>query len=219
MGKARTDNYRSTHQAIASRVLANPLAAAAASHYAERLTDWAAGQGDLSAWSYLNIEFRRADTNCDLTVRLDAKDSFSRDTDEQGEWRSYTVRCEINWPSHGSAAVATSMARLHLYQQVAMLAAEIEAEFGGRNEIHHLVATAAEIAERDAKRAADKRAAKIRDLVEANRRNLRVGSERALGADLITDIESGRHEVAIGESMKYTLFVTAGVGANLMRVA
>lgn len=217
--RKRTDNYRSTHQAIASRVLASPLAAHVF-HSIERLQAYANGDEALSAWNYMSLEFRKAGTTCSLSVSLEDKDSFRRvDTDSDGnEWRRHALACQVSWPTHGSTGSATCLARLHFYQQVAMLAADIEAEFGGDNEIYQLVATKADVDARNAKAAAEKAQQHIREVVESNRHNLRVGSERTIHSELIAGIEAGKHEVALGEK-RFTLFVTAGTHANLMRVA
>lgn len=218
------DNYRATHQAISQRVLSSTVGSAVSPYRIEQLKAHAAGEGELSNWSFFSVEFRRADTNCDLSVRLESKDRYGRDTDKDGnEWMQFELECQVSWPSHGSSDVATCMARLNLYQQVSMLAAEIQAEFGGRNEIWQMVATKEQVEERKAKAEAEKVNQKLRSVVDANRRQMRVGGERTLGVDLIKELPAGQHEISFGENngevKKYNLFVTPEAGACLSRVA
>lgn len=232
MNRNPKDNYRSTHQTIAQRVLSSPLAqfvgyGGLAGHDGQRLTAAARGEGDLSSWSFLSLEFRRADSNANLEVRVESVDRYYRDgamTDKDGnEWTQYTLTCQVGYPSHGSTDVATVLARAELIREVAMLAACIQAEFGGRNEIWKMTRTAEQVAEAKAKAEAEKLNQKLRTVVDANRRQMRVGSERTLGVDLIKEIPAGQHEVAFGENngevKKYNLFVTPEAGACLSRVA
>lgn len=220
------DNYRATHQAISQRVLSSTVGSAVSPYRIEQLKAHAAGEGDLSNWTFFSVEFRRADTNCDLSVRLESVEryNYGPSTDKDGnEWHQYKLECQVSWPSHGSSDVATCMARLNLYQQVSMLAAELQAEFGGRNEIWQMTATKEQVEERKAKAAAEKLNQQLRSVVDANRRQMRVGGERTLGVDLIKELPAGKHEVSFGENngevKKYSLFVTPEAGACLSRVA
>lgn len=91
------DNYRETHQAVAARVLKNPLAQCVG--YAgntDRLQRNAAGEGDIDRWSFQSVEFHRAGTNCSLDVRAESVDHLGPHTDKEGnEWEVGAVRAEL----------------------------------------------------------------------------------------------------------------------------
>lgn len=138
------DNHREIYWLVEARILQSPLAQYTRT---ERLRRGAGGE-DQSDWSgYLSVEFRRADTNCSLAILLDGVDCRSPVLDEEGnQLVQYKLTCGVNFPSHGNSDPATVMARLKLYQDVAMLAAELQAEFGLR-EIWKMTRSAAEVAE------------------------------------------------------------------------
>lgn len=232
--KNLTDNYRSTHQAICARVLDTTLAnhlgyGERQSHDTSRLQAYAAGEGEISSWGFVSLDFRRADSNANLEVRVENKRGSWRtgpEVDAEGnEWEEYELTTQVGYPSHGSTDCGTVLARVELIREVALLAAAIQAEFGGRNVIHRMTATSAQVVERTAKQAKEKITNKVRSVVDANKHQMRVGSERRLDdASLIEGVPSGTYEVAFegnvnAETKKYTLFVTEGVGACLMRTA
>jgi hypothetical protein len=198
------DNYRETHQALAARILRDPLAQHVGyTGRSEQLQRDAAGEGDLSRWSFQSVEFRRADTNCSLDVRVESVDRGYRlgpDTDKEGnEWTQYELTCSVNFPCHGSSDPATVMARLKLYQDVAMLAAELQAEFGGRREIWKMTRTAAEVAEAKAKAEAEKVQRRARELVQAARKGMRVGSNELIAKNHVEGMPAGTYTVQIDE--------------------
>jgi len=222
------DTYRATHQAVAARILNSSLAGTIG--YPQdpnrllRLQDAAEGKSDLSSWSFLSVEFRKAGTNISLDVKVENEDRYYRGgptKDKEGnEWEEYKLTCTVNWPCHGSTDVGTSLARIEFYKQAALLAAEIQAEFP---ELARMTRTAAQVAEAQ-KVAEEKRLQeRVLGIVGDNRRQLRVGGERSLDSDKVQGLVSGRHEVVIvennGEVKKYVLFVTESVGACLSRVA
>lgn len=222
------DTYRATHQAVAARILSSSLAGTIGypgdPNRLLRLQDAAEGKSDLSSWSFLSVEFRKAGTNISLDVKVESEDRYYRGgptKDKEGnEWEEYKLTCTVNWPCHGSTDVGTSLARLEFYKQAALLAAEIQAEFP---ELARMTRTVAQIAE--ANRVAEEKRVqeRIRGLVDGNRRQMRIGGERNLGSDLVQGLVSGRHEVSFGENngelKKYVLFVTESAGACLSRVA
>ena len=228
MLKNPTDNYFSVQQAIAKRVLATPLASSIGyggigSHGYNEILAMANGE-KIDRHGYASVEFRRADTSCDLYIRTDSRNDFTstRETDADGnEWVTYGLKVEVSYPSHGSAEPATVMARMNLISQVAMLAAEINAEFGGRNEIRKMVCSAAEVAERKANFEAAELKVKVRKFVVENNSGMRVGSSRDLGGKT-GDLSVGRHLVDVGNNAgvvkKYALDV-AERGASLTRLA
>lgn len=198
------DNYRETHQALAARILRDPLAQHVGyTGRSEQLQRDAAGEGDLSRWSFQSVEFRRADTNCSLDVRVESVDRGYRlgpDTDKEGnEWTQYELSCSVNFPCHGSSDPATVMARLKLYQDVAMLAAELQAEFGGRREIWKMTRTAAEVAEAKAKAEAEKLSRKAREIVQAARKGMRKGGDAVVAYNNVEGIPAGKYPVQIDE--------------------
>lgn len=222
------DTYRATHQAVAARILNSALASTIGyqgdPNRLLRVQDAAEGKSDLSSWSFLSVEFRKAGTNISLDVKVEGEDRYFRGgptKDKEGnEWEEYKLTCTVNWPCHGSTDVGTSLARLEFYKQAALLAAEIQAEFP---ELARMTRTVAQIAEAQEKAAAEKVAQQLRSVVDANRRQMRVGGERTLGVDLIKDLPAGQHELSFGENngelKKYNLYVTPTAGACLSRVA
>lgn len=236
MLKNPTDTYSESLKSIAKRIVNSPLAQFVGyggldSRDFQRLRAIADGSDNNDfAWCYLDVEFRRADTNANLCIKCDAvyhKEGDMRryvQVDQDGnEWTEYTLSCSVNYPSHGSADPATVMARAQLLQEVALFAATIQADFGRRN-LLHMTRTAQQVAEDKAK--ADREAVErqVRGVVLANRNGMRVGGERNLPASLITGvIPEGRHEIGVGHHdgsiRKYVVFATAAHGANLQRVA
>lgn len=222
------DTYRATHQAVAARILNSSLAGTIGypsdPNRLIRLQDAAEGKSDLSSWSFLSVEFRKAGTNISLDVKVEGEDRFYRGgptKDKEGnEWEEYKLTCTVNWPCHGSTDVGTSLARLEFYKQAALLAAEIQAEFP---DLARMTKTVEQIAEANKVAEENRVTARIRGIVDGNRRQMRIGGERTLGLDIIQGLASGRHEVSFGENngevKKYSLFVTESAGACLSRVA
>lgn len=227
MLKNPTDNFRSTHQAIAKRVLASSLGSSIGyggigSHGFNKVKAVADGTDEVDScgWSSFSIEFRRADTNCDISIRTDSKNRYTadREVDADGnQWVQYELSCTVSWPSHGSADVATSMARLNLYQQVAMLAAEIQAEFGGRNEIRKMVATKAEIAERAERIEAARIETDVKKVVLAHGNGMRVGSNHDV-IETIVGIPDGHYTCNIGDGNGIVKTYTLHVNGRRARV-
>jgi|SRR6478609_242567 len=227
-----TDNYFMVQQAIAKRVLANPLGSfvgyggVGSSGHAKLVAVAAGDQSD--TFGFLSVEFRRADTNCDMYIRANAKreSGLGREVDAEGNvWVEYELSVEVSWPSHGGADVATCLARLKLYQDVALLAAEILADFGGRNVIRRMVMTRSQVELAKLKEQQETFKRNIQSLVVANCKGMRVGGERKIPAELITTVSvpQGKFDVTVGLGLdgvrKYVIFVTEGNGANLQRVA
>jgi hypothetical protein len=208
MLKNPTDNYYSVQQAIAKRVLSTPLASSIGyggigSHGYNEIKRIADGEKS-DRYGYASVEFRRADTNCDLSIRANAKNDYgsTREVDADGnEWVSYSLTVEVGYPSHGSSDPATVMARVNLISQVAMLAAEINAEFGGRNEIRKMVCSAAEVAERKAKIEADLVKSNINKFVRLHSKGMRVGSDRTIERSTSAlPIPEGSYTCDLGDS-------------------
>lgn len=210
MLKNPADNYYKVQQDIAKRVLATPLASSIGyggigSHGYNEILAIANGEKS-DRYGYASVEFRRADTSCDLYIRTDSRNDFlsTRQVDAEGnEWVEYGLKVEVSYPSHGSESPATVLARVNLYQQVAMLAAEIAAEFGGRNQIRKMVATKAEVDARAEALAKEKAQALARKIVSDNNRAMRVGSERALTRGDVSnpvtyELPEGYYTVEIG---------------------
>jgi len=212
MGKRYNDNYGTTRTSMASRILSTPLAAYATKHHIARMQEALEGADEGLSFPY--VEFRRAGTNCDLGVDVARVDNFgARTVDDAGnEWAEYEIRCDVNFPCHGSSDPATVLARVRLYQDVAMLAAELLAEFGA-NPIWKMTATAQEVAERKA--AAEKKALdeKVRSVVLGARSGLRVGATRSLLMNSFDGVPVGRYEVDF-DSSKYVLVVGEHLGAR-----
>ncbi len=232
MNQAFTDNFRETHKALARKVLQHPLAAnvnhPSMEHRLALLLRQAEGLTEVSPWNYFSATFYRAGTSCCLDVELKSKYD-QRDTDEEGnEWDQSDLRCAVNFPSHGATEPAIVMARLALYQQVALLAAEIEAEFP---EVFRMTRSAKSREEQ--KLAAEK--VRIQALAEAVahefRKGMRLDNERVLTVDQVKGIPAGIYNVATSEltgrvlvggfyEMKqFTLTVFGSGGGTINRIA
>jgi hypothetical protein len=220
------DNYNAARSLVARRILNSSLTGCigypttdpAQNGALIRLQALLKGEEVQASWSFVDIEFRKADTNCSLEVKLESVDraDFSDHTDKQGnEWNVYELSTKVNYPCHGSADSATVLARVNLYQQVAMLAAEIQAEFKDKY-VMKMRRSAEEVAAAKVEAEKEKLQRKLNILVDANRKNMRVGSELRLGS-LVADIPAGRYEVelwnngrvGVGEPKKYLLNVVA----------
>jgi hypothetical protein len=207
MLKNPTDNYYSVQQAIAKRVLATPLASSIGyggigSHGYNEILAIANGEKS-DRYGYASVEFRRADTSCELYIRTDSRNDFvsTRETDADGnEWVTYGLKVEVSYPSHGSADPATVLARMNLVSQVAMLAAEINAEFGGRNEIRKMVASKMEVDSRALKAEQEALRSKLHSFVNNNSKGMRAGGKaRDFGAGMLNGMPVGVHTVGIGD--------------------
>jgi hypothetical protein len=114
------------------------------------------------------FEFNRAGTNCTLHVEIKATSEYREITDEKGNvWDEYNVKADINWPCHGSCTPATAVARCNFYTQIAVFAAEIEAEFNSVR-IMHMTQTAEEVAEREASQSLHERRQRSMNFVKEN---------------------------------------------------
>lgn len=235
------DNYNASRAVVAKRILASSVAGCIGYSLSDpsengalqRIQAYATGAVVQDGWTFVDVEFRKADTNCSLEIRLESVDRLDRaeHTDKQGnEWLVHTLTTKVNYPCHGSADPATVLARVNLYQQVAMLAAEIKAEFGDKY-VMKMYRSADEIQTAKVEAAAQKLKTKINDIVDANRKNMRVGSEVILESRIINGeiVPAGTYDVelwnngrvGVGEPKKYTLKVHAHPtgGADLLRTA
>jgi hypothetical protein len=99
------------------------------------------------------------------------------------------------------------LARVKLYQEVAMLAAEIEAEFS--ESVWQMVATAQQIADEEAKRAKAALANKVETFVKMNRQGIRPGGRRVLQGGHGPGEKSELREIPAGQ---YEVVVNRGAG-------
>jgi len=180
------DNLASTRSAIAALVLASPLAAYVRPYDRDRLAVAVAGTDAdrVSHWGYLSVEFVRADSNCTLHVEATATSrAYGRcETDEQGnEWSGYSLKTQLNYPSHGSADTVVVLARVEFLRQVAMLGADIDATFGQRP-VYLLERTGIQAEQARLEAEAAKTAKEVREAVAfavvENSKGMRVGDER-----------------------------------------
>ena len=239
MQKAYKDNFNETRQAIAKRILNNPLAAYIGypgenSECRRAELQQVADGTDTSSSSFSFIrlsEFRRGDTNCSLDIGFETSSryfDFEPRVDAEGnEWSQYNLKFSVNHPCHGSSDPSTTLARLKLWHDVAMLAAELQAEFcgwGNSREIWKMTKTAAQALEQKALLEKQQVDRNVRNLIDANRRAMRVGSERVIGSELLkkNEIPLGTFSAEFGELddvKKYSLIANPECGACLTRVA
>lgn len=224
-----TDTYRSTHQAVAQMVLdsqmrscigyPNPVSRGKSIATLEAATR---GEGDISSWSFLSVTFRRAGTDCDLTVVAEPKryggNHVEPTTDAEGnEWEEYEVTCKVNHPCHGSTDAATQLARAQLYADVAMLGIQIQAELAGRD-VFKMTRSAEDIAKQKREEDEQRVQAKVRGIVDALRKGMRVGSNRAVSRNQTEGIPVGDHQVTLNNDMQFVLEVNyAGDFGGILR--
>jgi hypothetical protein len=224
------DNFQATRTAIAKRILSSPLAAFYGypddEHRFDNLLAIASSQGDGGGgWSFISLsDFRGAGTNVSLDIRSESDQFRFIDedrTDADGnEYRMYNLSFSVNWPCHGSTSVAVSLARIELYRQVALLAASLEGEFGGR-QVCKMTRTAAEAAEAKWDAEAEKAQAAAIALMLPNKANMRVGAQKQVGnSDMVVPVGTYTHEFNDGKKFQLQVHepITLGLG-TLDRIA
>ncbi len=218
----RSDNFNATHSDIARRILDSGLIQFVGyPNDAHRLTDLtlaAQGSANVSPMNFLSVTFRKAGTDCSLDVLTRAVNNHP-DIDQEGnEWKEYSLSCTISFPCLGSSDPATVMARLKLYQDVALLAAEIQAE---HQKVTRLACTAATIAAAKAKQLEQEINAAARKTVVANCNAMRLGSEKR-DIEISTMIPEGDYVVDVNDSRNFRktyVLKVAKVGVANMRRA
>lgn len=208
-----TNNYAEIRSRIALRVLNHPLARYIGYHGSpsryEYLEKIAAKEGDKSM-TFLRVEFRRASTSCDLYIEQEVQyghrdDGYRRDK-EGNDQVLFTFRAEVNHPCHGSADPATLLARIELYREVALFAAELIAEL--KEEIvWRLERTVAQREEQEAKEKAEKVQRTVTAAINAVRTNMRVNAVRSANLTDALEIPDGEYEHQFSDGKKYTLVV------------
>ncbi len=185
--KQYKDNFKSMRADIARRVLSSALVPYIGYpgdvNRLDQLNAMVAEQGDLSTWSYLSVSFRKAGTGVDLSIDVDRADGdWKASVDAEGnEFHQYNLRIGINYPCHGACAPSTTLARANFISQVALLAAEIEAEFSGVA-LWHMTRSAAEI-----KEDADKQAERDRLAAEQQVTDKFVACVKAISTSMRVD--------------------------------
>jgi hypothetical protein len=208
-----TDNLSQVKGQIAARILATPLVPyigyPSNEHRLLPLQRLADGD-DADVHSLLNVEFKRADTSVSLYMESEGQwGNGVYDKDEAGnEYQKYDLRFEVNYPCHGSASPGVVLARLHLMQEVAMLAAELTAEFG-QMDVWRLVRTPAQRAEQEAKQEANRIDNAYKDIVCSPAvRGMRVGALRPLTPEHVATIPVGdRDNVETNDGKVYSIRV------------
>jgi hypothetical protein len=225
MMKNPQDNYAATRALIAQRIIASSInpsigyPGAKVNHDRDRLEQVARGEGDSTGFSFLNVEFRKADSGCSLYVRCDDV-SYEPRTDAEGnEWRQYQVTTEASWPSHGGTSPGTSLARLAFYTQVALLAAEIEAEFGGRAEVWRMTRTAAQVAEANAKAEQERIERRLVDACHnGTGKGLRKGKLQCMTVDEMKDLPDMEDRLVEVFGKSYTVAIKTDTSGSGIRV-
>jgi hypothetical protein len=198
------NNYDATLTALAAFLVAN--APRGADRDLIRLQDQL-GRGE--APDYMHLEFKPAqDVGCTLYVRVESpegKYDRNRIMDEAGNrWYAYAVKCEVSWASWGSGDVLTTQRRLACMTEVTRLACEVERVFSAV--FHRLDATAAEIAEQEAKYKKQAAEQEVKRLAHA--KGMKVGETKSVGIDSKFDLK-GLGEVQVerkesGRTFKYS---------------
>ena len=223
MLKPTVDTFKTTRAAIALRILISPLAQFLRDYSRDMLTRVVASAGNNhdAYFTFLNVEFRRAGTSCELYVQAD-EEFVRRDSDYEqdkdgNEYRSFKLATQVNWPMHGSVEPVTALARLKFYEEVTLLAADIQATFGGEL-VWKLHRTKEEREKQEAAlKEACARSAAVHAM-EVVRSGMRVNSApRPVPPGLAAEIPIGTYEHEFADGKKYALVAAAGC-ATVSRV-
>ncbi len=183
-----TTNIKQAHQGITSKILDSALVKLIGHpgpNQDREVADLrAVAEGeDLPRFrSYYSVTFRALGDEVSLGVS-ERMDHFEVVTDEEGnDWSLMHIQFSINWASNGDRSPAESMRRLELYHKVAILASELDWEFGHGRKFRHLFATADQKRERAEKDNRDAIEALITRVIQDNRRGMRIGEKRRVTA-------------------------------------
>lgn len=220
------DNFKQTSAEIAKRILANPLANLINPHTKEKLALVAAESPSVKEFNlnFCGLTFHRGGSSADLNIEMDSiwmrRDTVWTDKDGN-EFSEFTVKVDVNYPCHGSASPSIALSRASLIHDVAMLAADLEAEFAkpGREGYWVLVRTAEEAREAKKQERARLIAKEIEAIVSSVSAGMRVnGTDKWLNSD--ADIPDGvyEHTCGVGKSKKFTVNVSDHVGVGGPRI-
>ena len=233
-----TEQFAPATQAIAKRILASPLMQYLAWEGSREALQRAAEAGAKPNWGLFSVEFKRAGSNTNIYVQSDREGDFSDRSvrkDARGdEYGLYSFRTDVTWPSHGSSDPGTCLARIEFYREVALLAADIQAEFGGTgNAVWRLERTVEERTKMDADHAAKRTQALAETVIKANRSRMRKNAVAGVDAKTVEGIPAGTYTLEVDEptgninpdgtreNKKYELevFANADFGGQVRRVA
>jgi hypothetical protein len=224
MPKPVSESFTAAYKAMARRVLDDAPKGLRASD--RRRLEYGLEQNDPDYSAYM--EFERAGSNCTLNLAWDSsargfRDELPRDADGS-EYCPVVLKASVNWPCHGSTDAATCLARLELYRQVALFAAELGAEFD--RTYHRLSRTAAQRDEQEASAAAARIASAVRVVVDGNKKGLKVNGLVGVPIAECSPIPDGEYihaDGTTGRSYKLAVRRTGGeervAAAMLGRVA
>lgn len=210
-----TNNYVDIRARIARRILNHPLAQFVGyptdEYRLSRLRQFADKDTSSDGFSFISLELRRAGTNVSLSIEQEKVWSLRDDgtrTDKDGnDQAQYNFRATVSWPCHGSQDAGTAIAWLRFYEEVALLAAELNAELANEN-VWRLVRTKEEREAQEAKKEAEKVHLAVVRAIDNVRQNMRVGSppRNTLLQDL-AGIPDGAYEHEFSDGKKYRLSV------------
>jgi len=69
--------------------------------------------------TYLNLEFERNGSSCNLDVSWDADYGSSFHDSEGNQWLTYTIKFSLGWPSHGAQDLYKAQERLAFMSEIA----------------------------------------------------------------------------------------------------
>lgn len=210
-GKQYKDTFRATERAILQLIAdANVRGMRCRDELLQELANTAEELS--SGWNY--VYFERADgrVQCALEARLELdpveNNGYAVMDAEGNKWVAYRVRVGVNWPSHGSSAMAQVQARLTLFQEVAQLANEIEATYP--NTVYHMVRSAEEIRFDEQQRRRLECQEKAMKVIEANCTNLRMKKVRDIYDSSLNGIDAGEYVHTLRGGKKFKLEVYTG---------
>jgi len=217
------DTYVADRAAIAQRILTSPLAAyvgySGDLYRLDKLHNIARDGKAHTGYSFLSVEFEKAGTECSLEIREEGSGySGGVTTDAEGnEYHEYTLSCAVNFPCHGSTACGAVLARLAFYQQVALLAAEIEAEFVVNRRVNYkMTRTAAEVVADNAKVEAQRiEQAYAGVTLKYGATGLRVGKVVGLDPEDLGNLPEGKRDVETSRGKKFSISINADNGIKV----
>lgn len=169
------------------------------------------GEGKPGAWNFISVEFRRAGTNCSLSVNCESDNGYREEytQDEAGNdyVRTRVLPPQLNWPSHGNLGVGTSFACIEFYRDVARLAADIESEFRDQH-FWRLARTKAQREEQEAKAKQQKVEEAVTNAIEQVRNGARIGgTPKSVPMDLIAAVPDGDYDRTFSDNKAFKLTV------------
>lgn len=213
-----TNNYSDVRARLATIVLEHPLVRyvgypSMGDQRLEELKMIASKEKSASSFTFLSVQFRKAETNVSLTIDQGRaggwRDDGTRKDEDGNDQAEFTFRATVNWPCHGTCEPGIALAWLEFYKEVALLAAELLTEVNAQS-VWKVVQTKEQREAREVKTAAEKVQNAVIRAIYGIRVNMRVNAVRTLA--VLQDVPDGLYYHEFRDGKKYTLYVTHALG-------